>query len=408
MQEVLPAPASGKQNRGFVLGSLSFGHGVAHLYDQGFPVFLPVIAASLGMSNLQVAGLLGVRQVGFGVVNLGGGVFVDMLRNQWGLILTGCMVLSTISFLAMGASPTFAVLLIAVIFVSIPGALWHLPATAALSQRFPDRRGFAISVHGFGSSVGNLIGPIMAGALLTALLWRHVLFIYAAPAMLLGIFVWWSLRDVGREGPQSPEQRFRAQVREAWMVFKNPVVLALVLSGALRGVALQEVFHWTPFYLEQELGMGHFLTGVHYALLTGTGIVAAPILGHLSDAYGRKMVLVPGLVAATLLSLVVVSTGDSLLLAVSLAAMGLFSFSLHQIILAAVLDVTGRGTEATSVGLIFGFNGVIGGLSPFIASLIIDHMGGFGSIFYYSGILTAASALVVMFVPLPRYQRFPG
>jgi hypothetical protein len=81
---------------------------------------------------------------------------------------------------------------------------------------------------------------------------------------------------------------------------------------------------------------------------------------------------------------------------------------LHQIILAAVLDVTGRGTEATSVGLIFGFNGVIGGLSPFIASLIIDHMGGFGSIFYYSGILTAASALVVMFVPLPRYQRFPG
>lgn len=408
MQEVLPAPASGKQNRGFVLGSLSFGHGVAHLYDQGFPVFLPVIAASLGMSNLQVAGLLGVRQVGFGVVNLGGGVFVDMLRNQWGLILTGCMVLSTISFLAMGASPTFAVLLIAVIFVSIPGALWHLPATAALSQRFPDRRGFAISVHGFGSSIGNLIGPIMAGALLTALLWRHVLFIYAAPAMLLSIFVWWSLRDVGREGPQSPEQRFRAQVREAWIVFKNPVVLALVLSGALRGVALQEVFHWTPFYLEQELGMGHFLTGVHYALLTGTGIVAAPILGHLSDAYGRKMVLVPGLVAATLLSLVVVSTGDSLLLAVSLAAMGLFSFSLHQIILAAVLDVTGRGTEATSVGLIFGFNGVIGGLSPFIASLIIDHMGGFGSIFYYSGILTAASALVVMFVSLPRYQRFAG
>ena len=36
-----------KRNRSFILGSLSTGHGVSHLYDQGFPVILPAIASAL-------------------------------------------------------------------------------------------------------------------------------------------------------------------------------------------------------------------------------------------------------------------------------------------------------------------------------------------------------------------------
>ena len=107
MEEVLQAPRGRKQNRGFILGSLSFGHGSSHLYDQGLPVFMPAIALSLGLSNLQVATLLGIRQAGFGGVNLGVGVFVDMLKNQWGPILTACMIWSAIAYVAVGASPNF-------------------------------------------------------------------------------------------------------------------------------------------------------------------------------------------------------------------------------------------------------------------------------------------------------------
>ena len=130
------------------------------------------------------------------------------------------------------------------------------------------------------------------------------------------------------------------------------------------------------------------------------GIVSAPVLGLLSDKYGRKAVLVPGLASAAVFSFLVVSTGDSILLAVVLAGMGLGTFALHQIIQAAVLDVVGRGTEATAVGLIFGVNGLIGASSPFLATLIINHAGGLSSIFYYSGILTAISAIVMIFIPL--------
>ncbi len=411
MDQALGAPAGGrKEDRGFILSCLSIGHGIAHLYDQGFPVFMPAIASTLGLSHFQVAVLLGIRQAGFGLVNLVGGVIVDRLKDNWGQMLTGCMLWSAMAFLLIAASPNLGILIVAVAMVSIPGALWHLPATAAISQRFPDRRGFAISMHGFGSNIGNALGPLLAGGLLTLMLWRNVLYIYAIPAAGMTIFVWWSLRNLRSQGPENPngERRLASQLREGLKLLENPVVVALTISAAIRGVATQSMFHWTPFYLESSsdggLGMGYFMAGVHYALLTGMGIVSAPALGYLSDRFGRKQVLVPGMTIAAVLTFFIVSAGDSFVLPLLLAGIGLFSFSLQQIILAAVLDVTGKGTEATATGLIFGVNGVLGFASPFLATVIINELGGYGSIFYYVGIITVAALAVVLVVPFPDHR----
>ncbi len=395
-----------RQNRGFILGSLSVGHGISHLYDLGLPLIISEIAraSAMGLSNFQVASLFSIRQAGSGAVNLGGGPFVDMLKNQWGLILTGCMVGSAISYAFLGASPNFGVLVVAILCVSIPGTLWHLPAAAALSQRFPDRRGFAMSIHGTVPSVGNYLGPLLAGVLLSVLFWRYVLFLYTVPALITAVFVWWSLKDVGRGGEQEERREIGSQFRQAGKVIKNPVILWLVVSAMLRGIGLNAVAHWTPFYLRDELGMGRIEAGFHLGLLSGLGVLSAPVLGALSDRFGRKAVLVPGFIVAATLSLLVVSTGDSFLLALVMAGMGLFSFALHQIIQAAVLDVVGRGTEATAIGMLFGINGIVGAASPFVAILVINHLGGYGSIYYYAGALTLLPAILIMFIPLRAHN----
>jgi len=151
--------------------------------------------------------------------------------------------------------------------------------------------------------------------------------------------------------------------------------------------------------------MGYFIAGVHYALLTGMGIISAPILGYLSDRYGRKQVLVPGMGIAAVLTFFIVSAGDSFMLPLLLAGVGLFSFALQQVILAAVLDVVGKGTEATAAGLIFGFNGVLGVASPFVATVIINELGGYGSIFYYVGIMTVVALAIVVVIPFPDHRQ---
>ena len=395
-----------RRNRTFILTSMSFGHGVAHLYDQGIPVLMPTISSFFGLSNIQVSLVLAFRFAGFGVVNLGGGLVVDMLKRYWGLMLTGCMFAAGVLFVLVGASPNYPTLLIATFLVSIPGAWWHLPSTASLSQLFPDRRGWAISIHGFGANIGNVAGPIIAAALLGFLAsWRNVLYIYAVPAILMGVFVWWSLRDIGKGG-QEPPRELSVHLRDTLGIVRNPVVLLLVSAAILRGIGLDIVFAWAPFYLEETLGKGHLNAGFHYSLLTGMGIISAPILGILSDRFGRKAVLVPGFLLAAGFSLAAEAVGGGAMLMLVFAGMGLFSFALHQIIQAAVLDVVGPGTEAAAVGLIFGINGILGAVSPFLGYLVIDSFGGYGAVYYFAGALTLLSAVLTILAPmkLPQQQ----
>ena len=256
MAEAVQASGGHRQNRSFMLGSLTFRHCVAHLYDLGFPVFLTAIVDSLARSTRQTGFLLGIRTSGNGLRSMGSGVLVDRFRDQWGIMLTVCMVLNVIAFVVIGLSPNLGILIIGVLLISIPGSLWHLPAIASLSRRFSDRRAFSISIHSFGSTVGNALGPLVAGALLGYLLWREVMFLYAIPAGIVALFVGWALRDLGREENLQPGDAERRTLRTlagaGWNFFRNPAMLALLVAASLRSVANNAMFDWSPFYLENS------------------------------------------------------------------------------------------------------------------------------------------------------------
>ena len=356
---------------------------------------MPSITASLGLSPLQVGVLGAIRQVGFGVVNLPGGFIVDMVKGQWGLILTTCMVWSALAYALLSASYVYPVLLVAVVMLSLPGAVWHLPSTAALSQRFPDWRGFAISIHGFGANLGNFLGPVSAGALLGLLHWRGILHIYIVPALVMAAVVWLTLRNIGRDVKGEERRDFRKQARAAIALLKIRPVLGLATVALLRDMALSSLFLWTPFYLKDELGMSDWNMGLHMGLVTGMGILSTPILGFLSDRFNRKLVLLPGLAICVALLLIIVNVGGGIELTIALASLGLFTFALHQIIQASVLDHASRGAEATAIGILFSASSIVGAVSYFIAVFIIEQWG-LANVFYFQAALTLASLLLLI------------
>ena len=65
-----------------------------------------------------------------------------------------------LSLVAAGFAPNFWTMFGVMLFLSIGPSLYHPPALGALSRRFPDRRGFAVSLHGTGGIAGEVIGPI--------------------------------------------------------------------------------------------------------------------------------------------------------------------------------------------------------------------------------------------------------
>ncbi len=399
-----------RDDRRFLLVNLSLGHAMAHCFTQSFTVVLPYIQNYMGFGDLQYGLLLASRQLSQGAINIPLGFIIDALRRYWGLIFTGCMVGIALAFVLAGSSPNYWVLVLASAFVAFPGSVWHLPAFALLSQRFPEKRGFALSTHSAGGNVGGTVGPLAAGLLIWLLIsqegggeWRWVLFIFVAPALLMVVPIFWTLHNVGSsQGGPTQSTPMKQRISDASRLIRRPIILAIVAVLLLRSLGFNALNNWAPKYLEDGAGQSAAWVGVDMALYIGLGIIFGPILGLLSDRVGRKPVIMPGmLISAGLAVLVVMAGENSLYLALLFAAMGPFSHTLSQLLQASVLDITGRGTEATAMGLVVGIQGLLLAGAPLGVGLMIDRLG-IETLFYYAAIIFAVATAVLVVVPISR------
>src|SRR5947207_3988629 len=79
-------------------------------------------------------------------------------------------------------------ILVCATLVGIRNNLWHPSAIPWLANRFPERKGLVMSIHGMGGNVGDAVAPLGVGALLGILSWRSVVVINVVPGVLIAVF----------------------------------------------------------------------------------------------------------------------------------------------------------------------------------------------------------------------------
>jgi len=79
-------------------------------------------------------------------------------------------------------------ILVCATLVGIRNNLWHPSAIPWLANRFPERKGLVMSIHGMGGNVGDAVAPLVVGALLGILSWRSVVVINVVPGVLIAVF----------------------------------------------------------------------------------------------------------------------------------------------------------------------------------------------------------------------------
>ena len=394
-----------------MLSGLAAGHATFHWILQSFAVALPEIQVAFGLNSVGAAGIMSARELAAGLVALPGGVVVDIVRRHWGLLLAGCLGLAALGSLVMGVSPVYALLLIGIGVVAISHSVWHLPASASLSHHFADRRGMALAFHGVGGSVGDVAGPLATGALLALLQWRGLLSIYAIAPFFIGFMMVWSFRHIGRvtseTGTPAEAPTMARRMEMTRRLLKNPVLWGLTVVRGLRGMALVSLVTVISLYLGNELEMGAWWRGFHISLLIVVGLVAKTGAGYLSDRWGRKQVLVPGLIWSCLVTLAMVIFNDGIALTIAIALLGLFLYPDQPILTAAVLDVVGREVASTGLGVVSCIAFLMSAGSALAAGAIYETMG-FTETMYYVGALFALAAVVFALLPVSRPSAAQG
>ena len=384
-----------------VLAVLTAGHGIFHFLQQSFLVILPTLRDALGISPIQVGAIITARQIASGLASVPGGIVCDRLQRHWGLILAVCAIGFCVGWLLVGLSPVYPLLIVGVVVVAISNSIWHLPAMALLSQRFSSRRGASLAIHGIGGNIGDILGPAVTGVMLTYLTWRGILSAYAAAPLLLAFVVFWSFRDIG-QAPDAHAVNYtlRAQIRVSTGLFKNLTLWRVNLVAGLRGMCYQVYVTFLPLYLADQLGFDSKAIGFHVALMFSIGIVTSPVMGYLSDRFGRKAVLVPILFGSCVLSVLLAFFGEGIMLTIIIGLLGLFLRSDYSILSASVLDIVGQEVATTTLGVLSFTKFVMGAISPLIAGLLYQTIG-MDAALYYAAFLFALAALIFLTTYLP-------
>ncbi len=388
-----------RRGRNQLAATVVLGHAIKHIYNSGLQsILLPEIKLGLGLSATQLGTLAFSRQATGWVSTVGAGYLGDRFPNRASLMLAASLTLMGVSYFLAGSAPTYWLMFLAMLLVGVGPSLYHPPAIGALSRRFPDKRGFAISLHGTGGSVGEVLGPLVTAGALAFLMWRDVLRISLLPAILAAYVIWAMMRSV--PGEVSGSSSARSYFSSLGALLRKRTLLLLVAVTALRSMGQSSVQVFLPVYLREDLDFSVAKVAVYLALAQVVGVVAQPAMGFLSDKYGRKRVLIPAMAVLGLLFLALAGAGSELRLLLTILALGAFLYSLHTIFIAAAMDIAGGEIQSTVVSLIYGAS-FLGTVSPIIAGVIADSYGT-TSAFLYGGAVTLVATVVLALLRLPK------
>ncbi|MEE3004320.1 MAG: MFS transporter [Chloroflexota bacterium] len=402
MAEILGSLDDVKQpqsERKFLLGTLTFGHTVIHWYQQMFPVFLPMIKADLGLSAVQVGGLMTAKQGASGLLTLPSGFAADAFNKHKATILGSALVMGGLAYVVASIAPTYFWVLVFLTMLGAASALWHPSSVSTLSLQFSDRRGTAIALHGVGASIGDSVGPLCIGAMLLVVGWKDLAQWHLIPALILAFLMWRTVRQHYSAGPGGLTRRSYFSGIKG--IFARPTVFMVMIASSFVGMARLSVTTFLPLYLAEEMNYDSFWLGFHWALLYAMGIFSQPLMGILSDKFSRKTVLLPSFATMGILYLLLPMPGGGFLLALIIAAMGMFFYGTGNIATAAVLDVASEQVQGTTQSFMTLFQQVVTLPAPIVAGFVVSHYG-YATVFYYSSALLFSAAAVWAFIRIPK------
>ena len=389
-----------KRGRNRLAVTVILGHAIKHIYNSALQtILLPEIKIGLGLNATQFGVLVFSRQVTSWITTIGAGYLGDRYANRASMMLGISLLLLGGSYFLLGSAPNYWVMFLAMLLVGIGPSLYHPPAIGALSRRFPDKRGFAISLHGTGGSVGEVLGPLIAAGLLTFLMWRDVLHVSLFPALLGAFFIWSMMRSVPG-GQVEGSTSTRAYLVSLASLLKKRALLVLFIVTAFRSVGQSSITIFLPVYLREDLAFSPTKVAIYLSLAQLVGVGSQPLMGLVSDRFGRKVVLVPAMIGMALLFIALAFAGDGVQLVITIIAMGTVLYSLHTIFIAAAMDVAGGEVQSTVVSLIYGAS-FLGTLSPIIAGIIADKFG-VPSVFIFGGSVVLLGAVILLALKLPE------
>ena len=333
--------------------------GFSNIYAPLLPLLIPHLNLSLAAAGtLQMCFLMAnsVAQLGFGHM-------ADRWRPRVPVIAGPVVAVSILALVGLAPNPW----ILGVILVAggLGAAAFHPPAAALVHRLSAERRGFAMSFHITGGSLGFSLGPLFFAPFAEryGLHWTPLLMVPALAVLALVLPRVPPIERLGEHGELSGFHALRP--------YRRPLTL-LYLVVVIRTLAALSFSTFMPVMLTRR-GMSVTEAGTAIAAYLFASSVGGFIGGPLADRWGPRNVIIWSLVLSVpFLALAPMQTGWTFVAVVSLGGFLLQSTLPVNVTFGQMIAPI---SAATVSSLMMGFAWGTGGLSVPFVGMLADRIG---------------------------------
>ena len=362
------------------------GHFLIDLYTPILPIILPLLMETMDLSYLLAGLVVTVFNVVSSITQPLVGIWSDKTGKRADVAF--CVLLGAVGISLSALANNYLILLMLVTGAAIGHALFH-PSAMDLVYRVspPAKLGKYNSVFTTAGSISYAFGPLVAGALiafggLPAVCWMVLPGIIGAA---------WIFRLTRR----MPETSASSKVQKTSLIAGSASAAALVVMVcALRAIGYMGVITYLPTLLTESVGLSTLLSSLVVTIMLFFGVAGQLAGGRLSDKYGRKRMLVAGLVLAIPCFLLIFAGGFLMYAGIMSYA---FFASFCYVTSVTMTQELLPGKTGLASGLTLGFTMGLGGFGAAAVGLAADITG---------NLVFALSLLVIPIILAPVLALF--
>lgn len=371
-------PSNNTSSPRFIAVIVNIMHGLGHVNIHGIPILYPVLRDHFAFGYVGIAVLTLVSQIITGPMQITFGVLTRIVRRFH--ILGIGNAIAFIGTLAMAASQNFGHLVVGRALRGLGTCTYHPVGGAVMASIYPKDRAKALGLYDTTGNIGNLIAPLLVGALLSVMEWRYVVLILGTPFLITSILCF-SVKEpsqqVNIQTKSKTTDRFGFQEYKAVLRDRNSLFLSLTMMLGAGGRGGGVIQTYLTVLLVDRFGISVSFAAILFAVHTFGGMFGPLAMGWFSDRTSPVLATRLNLMfSAIFIVMILAPTTPGLLLFTAVFFTGFFVGSRNSLLQTLLIYC---GTQDARVETQLSLYHTIGALSgPFwtlLTGVLVDRFG---------------------------------
>jgi MFS family permease len=354
---------------------------------------LPLFAADLGATPVEIGWIVIASTIPGILISFPAGAIADFFGRRR-VIVASLVVFATAPFLYLLVSGAWQLMAVR-FYHGFATAIFGTVASAAIAERFPQRRAAMLSTFSSVTIVGRSVAPFLGGFLISMASF-HSVFIACAISGVLAFAVCLLLPGETRtaDGGKPGFPQFLGALRVVWA---NRGILLTSLVEAAQFLVFGAVEAFLALYAAAA-GIPAWQIGVILGIQLISVVVVKPLMGALSDRRGRRAIILPGLLLGAVSVALLPAGRDVFVLSLLSLLYGVGFATVTSATSALVADLTRGGQYGSSIGVLRTIMDIGQTIGPVMTGALIAAWG-YGVAFPALAAVLASSALVFVIAP---------